>query len=237
MIEIILFVVLFIFTYFFSALVHELGHVLVGLANGWKLLILVIGPLGLKRKDEELVVYLEKNPVLWAGVGGTYPSEKNDDNIKIWSKILLAGPIASIISGIIFLIVNYFHYHIAWLMLGAVPIGMGVACLLPLKTGLTYTDGKRWWRLMHGGQGAEEEKALFKMLEYDLFIKDKSLMKKQDFEALLDAKLPAIRYYGYYYLYQFSDVNNDLDHKAKALKVLNELKSKVPKIVVDDCKL
>ena len=34
MLEIIQLVVLFIFTYFFSALVHELGHVLVGLTNG-----------------------------------------------------------------------------------------------------------------------------------------------------------------------------------------------------------
>ncbi|MCL2051196.1 MAG: hypothetical protein FWG91_05655 [Lachnospiraceae bacterium] len=235
--DIIIFILIALLSYWISAIVHELGHIVIGLAHGWKLFILVVGFVGIKRKDEKLALYFEKNPVMWGGAGGTFPIKEDKNNIKIWSKILLGGPIASITMGIIFIAISVFHFHIVWLLLGAMPIGMGIACLLPLKTGITYTDGKRWLRLRNGGQGQAEEAAIFKMTEIGLLGKDKSLLQKEAFEALLNAKLPALRYYGYYYLYQYYAANNDDENKANVLEVLNDMKSKVPKIIVADCPL
>ncbi|MCL2082719.1 MAG: hypothetical protein FWH04_05755 [Oscillospiraceae bacterium] len=236
-IEITIFILIALLSYWISAIVHELGHIVVGLANGWKLFILVVGFVGLKRKDEKLALYFEKNPVMWGGAGGIFPIKEDENNIKIWSKVLLGGPIASITMGIIFVTISALHSHIVWLLLGAMLIGMGIACLLPLKTGITYTDGKRWYRLRNGGQGQAEEIAIFKMTEIEQLGKDKSEIQKEAFEALLNAELPALRYYGNYYLYQYYIANNDDENKANTLEILNDMKSKVPKIIIDDCLL
>ncbi|MCL1965106.1 MAG: hypothetical protein FWF69_08615 [Firmicutes bacterium] len=234
---IISFILIALLSYWLSAMIHELGHIIVGLANGWKLFMLVVGFIGIKRKGDKLTLYFEKNPVMWGGVGGTFPIKESDDNIKIWSKILLGGPITSIITGMIFLSVCLFSFHIGWLLLGLMPISMGIACLLPFTTGLTYTDGKRWRRLHNGGKEAAEETAIFKMAEFEQLEKDKSLMKKEDFEVLLEAELPALRYYGNYYLYQYYDINNNLESKEKTLGILNSMKKDVPKTIIDDCKV
>ena len=34
-----------------SLYIHELGHVMVGIANGWKLILLTVGPLKIYRND------------------------------------------------------------------------------------------------------------------------------------------------------------------------------------------
>ena len=224
--------------YLICGIIHELGHVFTGLWHGWKLYMLVVGPIGIKRNDEDkLVLYLEKNPVMWGGVGGTVPVTENRGNLKIFSIILLGGPISSIIFGIVFSAICYYHFTLFLLLLGLMSISMGIVCLLPGKTGIGYTDGKRWRRFRNGGQGEAEETALFNMMQYYQFGKDKSLLKKEDFEALLDAKLPALRYYGYYYLFQYYNTHNDIENKSKILTILQDMKKDVPKIIIDDCKL
>ena len=230
---------LFIPCYWISAIIHELGHVIVGWAHGWKLFVFVVSPIGIKRKDDKitnrLTLYFEKNPVNWAGIAGIYPVREDKFTTKAWSRVLLGGSIASIISGIIFSLIFFIHFHYIWLLLSVMTVLMGIVCLIPAKTSGTYTDGKRWRRLRNGGQESEEEIALFKMLFYELFEKDKSLMRKDEFEALLQAEHPTFRYYGYYYLYLFSDFNNDSENKEKALDVLQSMKNSVSKAVINDC--
>lgn len=233
----VLMLLLFLFCYWVSGVVHELGHIIVGLLHGWKFWMLVVGPLGLKKTDNKIAVYFEKNIVMWAGVGGTLPSDESADNIKIWSKILLGGPATSIIMGLVFLLLNLVYPSIVFLMLGAMPLGMGVACLLPLKTGITYSDGKRWLRLRSEGQEQAEEIAIFKMMMLGLFNKDFSAIKLDDFSSLLNAKNPALKYYGYYYLYQYYDARNDDENKLNALETLQGMKPSVSAVIIDDCGL
>jgi hypothetical protein len=225
-----------ILSYLVAGFVHEMGHVAVGLMSGWKFYLLVIGPLGIRRNDNDKIsLYLEKNPSLWGGVGGTFPKAESPDNIKVWSKILLGGPIFSIIMGCVFLPFGILTFNALLLMLGFMPIGMGIACLLPLKTGITYTDGARWRRLRGGGQRKAEEIALFQMAENTALNKDMSQIEYADFEPLLHAELPAIKYYGYYYSYMFYKSRNDEENTRKALDLMDSIKKSVPKIVIDDC--
>jgi hypothetical protein len=234
--EIILIILAALFSYFAAGLVHEMGHVAVGLLSGWKFYLLIVGPVGIRHGDNgKISIYFEKNPAMWGGAGGTFPVAESPDNIKIWSKILLGGPIASLIMGCLFLPFGIIHLNILLMMLGLMPIGMGIACLLPLQTGITYTDGARWRRLRGGGQRAAEEIALFKMAINSLLKKDISQIGFADFEALLDAELPAIKYYGYYYSYLFYKSRNDETKMQSALNLMDSIKKNVPKIVLDDC--
>lgn len=163
--EVVIFILIAILCYIISGIIHELGHIIVGLANGWKFFLLVIGPLGIKTDEEgKLKFYFEKRIALWGGVGATLPKDAKVDNIKIWSNILLGGPFASIVMGVIFLPLGIITKNIVLLLLGAMPLGMGIMCALPLpiKTGITYSDGGRWSRLRKGGQESDEEIALFR---------------------------------------------------------------------------
>ncbi|MCL2170915.1 MAG: hypothetical protein FWB71_02080 [Defluviitaleaceae bacterium] len=223
-----------IICYFLSALIHELGHVVVGLRHGWRLDVLIIGPLGIKRNESDKLDFcLEKNPSMWGGAAAAFPVKADDENnLKIFSKTLLGGPIASILMGIIFLAVCFFHFHIIWLLLALMPLGLGIVCMLPMKNGFTYTDGKRWLRLRDGAKGRAEETALWKIAEFSIFKKNIETIQKEDFEALLDAEHPAHRYYGYFFQYLYYSFQNDLENKEKAFNDLQELKKSVHKSII-----
>lgn len=238
--KILIFIIIAILCYWVSGIIHELGHIVVGLVNGWKFYMLTVGPFGLKAdKNGKIKVYFEKHIMSWGGVGSTLPQNKNADNVSIWSKVLLGGPISSIIMGCIFLPLGFAYKNIALLLLGAMPLGMGIVCALPLplKTGITYTDGARWSRLHKGGQDKAEEIALFKMVEHNLFGSNYSEIRYSDFEPLLFAKLDTIKYYGNYYAYRYYQARQDDENMKKAFECMNELKKNVPRLVVEDCKI
>jgi len=138
--EILLFTVGAIICYLISAMIHEMGHVVCGLLHHWKLYMLVVGPLKLYREtlDSKLKIGLEKNPILWAGVGGTRPQEENVENVKVWGKILLAGPLTFIVFGVLMIPVFIVTKNIFVRLLCLMPIAMGLACIIPMKmkTGL-----------------------------------------------------------------------------------------------------
>ena len=55
-INVLLYILMSIASYIISGFIHELGHVIVGLANGWKFYMLVIGPLGFRLNEKDKVV-------------------------------------------------------------------------------------------------------------------------------------------------------------------------------------
>lgn len=154
--EIIILFVSVIVCYLVSAMIHEMGHVVCGLFHHWKLYMLVVGPIKFYREsmDSKLKIGIEKNPILWAGVGGTLPQKESDENVKVWGKILLAGPLTSILFGILMLPVVIIIKNVIVLMLCLMPIAMGVMCIIPMKmkTGILYNDGTRYKRLCSDGQ-------------------------------------------------------------------------------------
>ncbi|WP_422486849.1 hypothetical protein [Gudongella sp. DL1XJH-153] len=60
--EILIRVLLAIFCIIISIAVHELGHILVGLKEGFKFYLFVAGPFGLKRdENDKIIFYIEKD--------------------------------------------------------------------------------------------------------------------------------------------------------------------------------
>ncbi|MTI68099.1 MAG: hypothetical protein FH753_16075 [Firmicutes bacterium] len=229
-----------IFCYLISGIVHELGHIAVGLANGWKFWLLVIGPLGIKADDNgKIKFYFEKNITLWGGIGATVPRRIDNNNIKIWSNVLLGGPLASIIMGVIFLPIGLMMNNIFLIVLGAMPLSMGIISGLPLsiRTGILFVDGKRWYRLHNGGQEAKEEIALFNIVEHLNTRGNYSTIKLSSIEALINSKEVGIRYYGYYSKYQYYKELKCEEEMIEIIKKIEDIKDKAPKIIVEDCKI
>src|SRR6056297_1595086 len=233
--EIIIYILISLLCYLASGMVHELGHIIIGLMNGWKFSLFILGPLGIKvDKNGHIKTYFEKRISLWGGVGGTFPKEIKEDNIKVWSKILLAGPLASIIMGTIFLPLGIIKDNIILILLGAMPLAMGIISILPipLKTGVLYTDGKRLSRLNKGGQEADEEIALFKLTEYQIISGDFSKIDIDCIDPLLKSKEISINYYGYYYKFQCYKEISDKEKMNFFIKKMKKIERKVPTIIV-----
>ncbi|MBP5263619.1 MAG: hypothetical protein J6X14_06165 [Lachnospiraceae bacterium] len=225
--------------YLVCGIVHEGGHVVAGLVQGWRFEMLVIGPMKLYRdeKDDKVKVGIEKNIVLWGGIGGTTPREMSDDNIQKFAKVLIAGPVASIVIGAINSIFLILHPGIFTAMMTAVPMAMGVACLIPtLKTGILFTDGGRFLRIKRGGKTYAEEKAIFDAAMLRQF--DASARYDEEgIEAMTSSDDAAIQYLGHYYAYLNAKADQDEEAMNERIASMKALEPKVPKTIHEMCDL
>lgn len=227
--------------YFIAAYIHELGHVIVGLLFGWKLYLIVVGPLGIKReKNGGLKIYFEKNVKFWGGVGGTLPFDESEKNIDIWAKVLLAGPVASIGFGLLSIPVGIFYNSMFFGILGAMSTGMGIASALPfpLKTGIGYIDGYRWKRLKSKtkNEGYWEEVALFRLFEFEQFNKSFQNFDSKYIESLKRSEYSIIHLYGLYAEYKYYLSIGDYINLKTVEVELENVRSKTPKFIFDDFK-
>ena len=179
--------------------VHELGHLLVGLLQGFRFELFVVGFLGIKREEEQTKVYFNKNFGYYGGVAATSPQDDSSENAKKFARVLLAGPAASVLLAVIcFLLVNavispwqemlYFG--------GITSMAIFLATTIPSSTGMFFTDRKRYQRLVRPGKDQQVELAILNIM--GKFAKDGSYQNiaKQDIEVLIADELPFFRYFG-----------------------------------------
>ena len=224
-------------SYFVSTVVHEWGHVIAGLVQGWKLIMITTGPLKLYRNDltDKIRLGIEKNPLYWCGIGGTLPTKKEDAKIESYAGILLAGPVASIVLGIIAGVALIWYRPFFLVFLAPVALGMGLVCLIPgLKTGILYNDGTRYMRIRKEGAAHDEEKALFEASVLRSFDAD-SEYSEEGIEAMTASKDAEFRYLGHFYAYQNAKSRKDEAGMAKEQAQMESLKNNVPKSIIDMC--
>ena len=146
--DILFFIILAVISFIMASATHELGHVLTGLIEGFRFHLFVAGPLGVKRdENDRVVVYFEKDISLWGGIAATLPKEADQGNYKKFSRVLLSGPLASIVIGTVSLIPGILTSQNFLILFGAMSIAMGTVSLIPMRNGAFYTDGGRWLRM------------------------------------------------------------------------------------------
>ncbi|NJB72322.1 hypothetical protein GGR42_002813 [Saonia flava] len=168
--------------------VHELGHLIAGLKQGFRFELFVVGPLGIKRENGKIKIYLNKDIAHYGGLAATLPVDDNPENIKKLAIICLAGPIASIIFavvlGTLYLSLDFQFSKV--ILIGALTsLGIFLATTVPSKTGMFFTDRKRYERLTKNGPEREVELALLSILGN--YAKDNSYanINEKDIEALI----------------------------------------------------
>ncbi|REG84099.1 site-2 protease family protein [Winogradskyella sediminis] len=147
--------------------VHELGHLIAGLVQGFRFELFVVGPLGIKREDNKIKLFLNKNIAHYGGIASTLPKEDNPENSKKLAIICLAGPISSVILAIILGIIYYaFEFQSSHIILiGALAsIGIFLATTIPNKSGTFFTDRKRYQRLTSNGKERDVELAVLRII-------------------------------------------------------------------------
>ncbi|MFK7820784.1 MAG: M50 family metallopeptidase [Planctomycetaceae bacterium] len=204
--------------------VHELGHLIVGLAQGLELTIFVVGPLGIRKEDGKTKVYLNTNLMLAGGIAGTAPVDDSPANEDRFRRVVIAGPMMSLVFSAICL-------SLAWrvpnsatfptgFFLGAggiLSIVIFFATTIPSKTGVFFTDRKRYQRLMFPGKAKNVELATLRIMgsyqQHDSY----RHVAVSDIEELISADEPINRFLGYFNMvcYQ-AEADNQVDPQVEA---------------------
>lgn len=219
-----------------SLYIHELGHVTVGVLHRWKLFCFVVGPFKLYRSnmDEPIRFGFETNLLHWFGIGATVPAKKSPENLNTWAKVLLAGPIFSLIGGVIFLGCALAFRSLFCLMTGLDSLAIGIINLVSskLRTGLYYNDGTRSRRIRNGGVPAQEEAAIMHIIEKSVLYGDDAVYETEECAPLTGSSDPIYQYYGYFVLYG-SALQHDRDAANAYRNRMEQLSKTVPKAVIN----
>lgn len=227
MIDALLFLLLFITSYFIAGVIHEMGHIIAGQLQGFRFFLLVVGPLGLRRdRYGRLVFYVEKNPAFWGGIGGTFPAEDDNDSFEKFGKVLLCGPLASLLFGLLMLPAAIMSDIVFLDLLSAIAIGMGVATLIPVKMGAFYSDGGRWWR-MRREPTRKVELAIWQIIRKAGIHENYARINEDDAMVLINDKDLETRYMGHYYLYYHYKGNHHTDKAERQKDLLKEIAAKI----------
>lgn len=160
---------------------HELGHLAMGLWQGFRFHLYVAGFLGVRRNPvtDRVEWHFNRDPYLFGGVAATLPTEKSPDLVKKLAAVVAAGPLSSLGGALLILIpipgtiVNpqLLIESVATRLLlvflfvfGLSSLGLFLATTLPSRTGAFFTDRARFFRLIGGGKAAAIEQAVLELL-------------------------------------------------------------------------
>lgn len=233
MLEVLVFVLYVILCFILSVSVHESGHIVAGLIQGFKFYLFIAGPFGLKRSNnDKIVFYIEKNISLWGGLGAILPKNNDIVSYKKLGRMFLCGPVTSVVVGVIFLPLGVNLNNNFLLLLGAMSLSMGVACLIPARNGVFYTDGGRWLRLNKNEATRNIELTIWKLAQCAVINGNYTKINHNETVVLINNKDLSTQYLGHYYSYRFYKDNNDGPNIEKERTELESLKGKIPKQMV-----
>ena len=220
-------------SFLISSAVHELGHILMGRKEGFKFYLFVFGPFGFKKdNNDNIIFYFEKDVSLWGGIGATIPTDTSLENYNKFSRILLAGPITSIIFGLIWLPLGILSKTMFFLLLSIMPISMGVISLIPLRNGAFYTDGGRWLRMNKNEKTKAIEMVIWNLTQNAIIQGNYKNANIEEIRVLKNDEDHRTKYLGHYYAYNFFKDNHDLERKEIEKEEMEKMKGLVPKQMV-----
>lgn len=233
-VETIVFISSVILCPFIAILFHELGHLLAGLVQGFKLQLFVVAFLGIKRVDDKVVFYFNKDLQFFGGIAATSPQKITNFLKKQFAYILIAGPLSSLVFGLIFLFLfkttdSIFNPSMG--IVGIISSGLFLATTLPSKSGVFFTDRKRMQRLLDKGRVGEIEYSFLRttsQLLIDAHYKNISL---EDLKIIQSDDEPIIKFWGYYYEFKYFEEIGNQDMALTIKNYLNNYKELIPKTI------
>ncbi len=198
---------------FIAIFIHELGHLLAGLIQGFKLQLFVVAFLGIKRVDNKIEYYFNKDLLFFGGIAATSPLQISKNLKKQFAFILIAGPLFSLIFGILLILLfnltdSVFNSSIG--ITGVISIGLFFATTLPNKSGVFFTDRKRMQRLLDNGRTGEIESSFIKASSQLLIDSHYKNISMKDLKMIQSDEEPIIQFWGHYYEFKhFEDIGNE----------------------------
>jgi len=211
------FIIISLFVSFSAIFLHELGHLITGLLQGFRFELFVVGFLGVKRENDKVKFYFNTNMQLFGGVASTIPVEDTPENARKFANVLLAGPLTSLAFAIIFtiILVSFDSKYAQYINVAALAsFGIFLATTLPGKMGLFFSDRKRYQRLTSKGYEREIELVVLRVISF--FGKDNSYLNvdEDDLDKMIADK--DYQFFGLYSkLYYQLEKNGEFDEETK----------------------
>jgi len=221
-----------IFLIIFVALgAHELGHLVMGLKNGFRFELFVVGFLGVKRNEQKIELYFNTDFNYFGGVALTSPTKEDEKNAIKFAQVILAGPIASILFAVFCIILTPIiggAFGVVLYVGSLISLGLFIVTTLPSRTGMFFTDRKRYQRLVKPGKDQQIELAIIRIMGRLSSDKSYKNIDEKDLTLLISDDLPFFKFYGLFNLICYQLEMN----KVAEEEVLNEyelLSGKMPK--------
>ncbi len=136
---------------------HELGHLVAGLAQGNRFMLFAAGPLLVRREAGVVRWQFNRSAAFWGGIAATLPLDVQGLRANLY-RVVLCGPLASLLSALLAAAVfplteGALRSFVGMLGLGSA--GVFLATMLPPRSGGFYSDGARLRMLRAGGDDAE----------------------------------------------------------------------------------
>ena len=225
--------ILYIFLIYFGVvIIHELGHLLTGLAQGFRFEMFIVWFLGIRRDGEKIKIYFNTDLSSAGGLAASSPRVDNERVIRQMANVIIAGPIASLLllllCILLFFLTNQptqFYLFITGLM----SLFIFLATTLPSRTGIFYTDRKRYQRLTGSGQDQAVEMAMIRANLLQVTGKSITQMSEGELWMITKDEAPIFKYIGYYYLYQY---HFDKPEDLEIIKAhINDIEASIPNTV------
>lgn len=205
---------------FFAILLHELGHLMAGLIQGFKLQLFVVAFLGIRREEDKVTFYFNKELQFFGGIAATSPPKITNNLKKQFAYILIAGPLSSLIFGALFLFLfsitdSVFNASLG--ITGIISSGLFLATTLPTKSGVFFTDRKRMQRLLDKGRIGDIEYAFLKTTSQLLIDSHYKNISLEDVKMIQSDEEPIIQFWGHYYAFKYFEEIGD-EEKVLAIK-------------------
>ena len=217
----------------FSAIVvHELGHLIAGLVQGFRFELFIVGPLGIKRNQEKIKVYFNTNLQFYGGIASTIPIEDKPENAKKFANVLIAGPLTSLLFAVVFtfLLISFDLKYSKLVNVAALAsFGIFLATTIPSKIGLFFSDRKRYQRLT--SKGYEREIELIVLRVISVFGRDTSYLNvdENDIDKMIADE--NYHFFGLYTkLYYQLEKNGEFESVTKA--TYDKVSKKMSKSIV-----
>jgi hypothetical protein len=227
-----LFFGLTILALFLTLAIHELGHLVAGIIQGFRFELFIVGLLGVKRAGNTIKVFFNKNVGYMGGIAATVPVNHSAKNKRKFAIIMASGPAASFLFSIIsFLLFSLFSSGAArgfWFVAGTGSIAVFLATTIPTKSGIFFTDRARFQRLMSNGKVGENEDALLTIIAYSMKENSCKNIPLAKAKLLQSDTEGVMRFWGYYYEYYHFKDNAMQSETEAARRNLYSIKDTIP---------
>ena len=151
----------------FTIAIHELGHMITGIALGQKFKLFIVAFLGIVEDKGKIKLFFFIYLAYFGGIVVVVPKSVDKINYRIFAKTLISGPITSLVYGIVCLLIfiefdTMFNSFFGLSSLTS--LGLFLATTIPEKSGIMYTDRKRYQRLNKEGVTRDAEIALYQVI-------------------------------------------------------------------------
>jgi hypothetical protein len=197
--------------------VHEIGHLIGGLSQGMRFLLLIVGPFGWHASVAGPRFEWNTNVALMGGLAATLPTETGASLRRQLLVMIAGGPLASLLLAIFAVAaIAYVDPRIAayCLIVAATSFGIFLVTLIPTRAGGFMSDGMQLIDVWRGGTAVVERSALLRIIAQSM---DGVRPRDWDPEALAelsraDSEDPTRRTGGLLYSYMWAmDGRRDAD--------------------------